>query len=373
MPGAAGRLAARVQALAPWRRRALGVSLLWAVVVTAYAIGYLGVSAGGQGRGMVFLDGLLFLLALVLPVVLVWLVALVAEELARQREMIAALAEVTTPLFDALDATRAALGRHGPASPEAIRAAVREAVREGVAGAGRGPDLSAPLDRLAAGQSRLEASLAALRQAPAPIADCAPAVEPPAPQPGTAGPRDAPDPAPDPSPVSEADPLPLLPEAEAAARLSWPELIRALDFPRDAADRDGFRALKAALRHPALAQMLQAAEDVLTMLSQEGVYMEDLPAAKPDPAAWRRFIAGARGVGVSGLGGITHEHALAIGRGLLKSDPVFRDTSLFFQRRFDTVLSDYAAGAGDAELTELAGTRSGRAFMLLARLSGSLG
>ena len=56
----------------------------------------------------------------------------------------------------------------------------------------------------------------------------------------------------------------------------------------------------------------------------------------------------------------------------MKSDTIFRDTALFFQRRFDAVLTEFAAGAGDAELVELAGTRSGRAFMLLARLSGSL-
>ena len=56
----------------------------------------------------------------------------------------------------------------------------------------------------------------------------------------------------------------------------------------------------------------------------------------------------------------------------MKSDTIFRDTALFFQRRFDSVLSEFAAGAGDAELMALAGTRSGRAFMLMARLSGSL-
>ena len=56
----------------------------------------------------------------------------------------------------------------------------------------------------------------------------------------------------------------------------------------------------------------------------------------------------------------------------MRSDSIFRDTALFFQRRFDAVLADFAAEAGDAELAEIAGTRSGRAFMLLARLSGTL-
>ena len=56
----------------------------------------------------------------------------------------------------------------------------------------------------------------------------------------------------------------------------------------------------------------------------------------------------------------------------MKSDSIFRDSALFFQRRFDGVLGEFAADADDAELEELAGTRSGRAFMLLARLNGSL-
>ena len=56
----------------------------------------------------------------------------------------------------------------------------------------------------------------------------------------------------------------------------------------------------------------------------------------------------------------------------MQSDSIFRDSALFFQRRFDGVLAEFAAEASDAELDELAGTRSGRAFMLLARLSGSL-
>jgi hypothetical protein len=56
----------------------------------------------------------------------------------------------------------------------------------------------------------------------------------------------------------------------------------------------------------------------------------------------------------------------------MKTDSIFRDTALFFQRRFDGILSEFCADAGDAGIEEVAATRSGRAFMLLARLSGSL-
>ena len=188
----------------------------------------------------------------------------------------------------------------------------------------------------------------------------------PAPASASRRPRPAPAAPPDTS-------LPLLPEAEDVVRPDWQTLVRGLDFPRDAGDAEGFRALEAALRHHGLAQMLQAAEDVLNLLSQEGVFVDDLSPEPPDPEAWRRFMAGRRGADVARVGAIHDPGALETARALTKSDPIFRDTALFFQRRFDAVLGEFAAGATDAAIAELADTRSARAFMLLARLSGSFG
>jgi hypothetical protein len=175
-----------------------------------------------------------------------------------------------------------------------------------------------------------------------------------------------------PEPASETPALPLLDEAAPPARPAWADLVRALDFPRDADDAEGFRALRGALRHDGLAQMLQAAEDVLNLLSQEGVYVDELPMQPVDPAAWRRFMAGTRGPEVAAVGGIHDPRALELTRGLMRADTIFRDTALFFQRRFDAVLTEFAADTADDQLVELAGTRCGRAFMLLARLNGSL-
>jgi hypothetical protein len=350
----------RFLALPRMRRWALGASAAWGVLVASYAAGFFSIAGGTLPRGTVFLDAMFFLVALVLPLVLIWLAVWLAEELGRQRELVAALAEVAAPMTAALAETRVALDRYGPASPQEIQKAVQGAML-----GTRGPDPTGHLERLLAGQARLEAAvqrLGALAAAPRP--------EPPAP---VAAPVQAADPeTPAPPKAAEAEPLPLLPEAEAGAGPDWPDLIRALDFPRDADDREGFRALRAALRHHGLAQMLQAAEDVLNLLSQEGIFVDELTVEPADPAAWRRFIAGVRGPEVAGLGGLRDARALEVARGLTKSDSIFRDTALFFQRRFDAVLQDFAGEASDAELVEVAGTRSGRAFMLLARLSGSL-
>ena len=216
----------RLRALPRARRWAAGASLVWAVVVLAYAAGFLAVAAGGQGRGTLFLDAMFFLLTLTVPLVLVWIAAWLAEELAAQRALVAALADAALPLAAALEAARTRADKPAGVTPEAMQRAVQAAV----AGL-KPPDLGRPLDRLIIGQSRIESALQRL------------AVEPrPALQPGFA---DAPAPAPSaPAPVAPEPSAAAPPERPAPApeeaepeRPSWPDLVRALDFPRDADDR----------------------------------------------------------------------------------------------------------------------------------------
>lgn len=367
---ALGGTLARLTGLAGIRRWAAIASAVWVVTVLAYGIGFLSVAAGTQARGTVVLDALFFLVALVLPLGLIWLMAWLALELARQREIVAALAGATAPLVAALEETRATLAHH--ASPEAIAqavgAAVGEAVGEAVSGV-RPPDVSRPLGELAAGQARLEAALARLAAAPAAAEPRGGTVAEPRggtvaePRAGRTTAEPQPAPAPTVGPVPEA--------GETAPALGWDELVRALDFPRDADDREGFRALKAAQRQPKLGQTLQAAEDVLNLLSQEGIFVDELALAEVEPSAWRRFIAGVRGAKVAAVGGITDPRALEVAGRLMRADAVFRDTALFFLRRFERVLAEHARDADDAAIAALAATRSGRAFMILARSNGT--
>ncbi len=352
-------------------RAAVIAGTLWTVLVVSYAGGYFA-TAGGQARGTAFLDAVFFLVALVLPLGLVTLAAWLAAELVRQREAVASLVAAAEPLSQALGATREALAEEGPISPRDVERAVAAALAQARAELAR--DLGQAVDGHVAdlrdGQRRIEAALAAAAQ---------PAAQPASPQAAQrpagqvrrgALQRQAAPPAPAEAEAQPALPMPA-PEPEVA--LGWDDLLRAFDFPRDAEDREGFGALRRALRHHDLAQMLQAAEDVLNLLSQEGVYMDDL-VHEPVPAeAWRAFLQGKRGPEVDAVGGIRDAHALETVRALMKSDPIFRDTSLFFQRRFDSVLTQLAGNADDAQLLALVDTRSGRAFMLCARASGSFG
>ncbi len=165
--------------------------------------------------------------------------------------------------------------------------------------------------------------------------------------------------------------LPLgTPAEEVGPPLSREDFIRALNFPETAEDEIGFAALRKALRDRQAAQLVQASQDVLTLLSQDGIYMDDL---RPDMARaeiWRRFAQGERGRVIAALGGIRDRSSLALTAGRMKQDPIFRDAAHHFLRRFDKMFIAFEQDATDTEISDLSNTRTARAFMLLGRVAG---
>jgi len=159
----------------------------------------------------------------------------------------------------------------------------------------------------------------------------------------------------------------------ASAPLSDTDFIRALHFPKDADDTDGFDALRRALADHPTAELIRAAQDVLTALSQEGIYMDDLRPDRARPEVWRAFATGARGAEVSGLGGIRDRSCLALTYARMRSDTAFRESAHRFLRAFDLRFADFEERASDDAIVRLAETRSARAFMLLGRVTGMLG
>lgn len=147
--------------------------------------------------------------------------------------------------------------------------------------------------------------------------------------------------------------------------------IRALNFPETAEDTVGFDALRLALKDRKTAQLVQASQDVLTLLSQEGIYMDDLRPDMARPEVWRQFAQGARGRAVAALGGIRDRSSLALTSARMKQDPIFRDAAHHFLRRFDNMIVEFEPAASDADLTALGETRTARAFMLLGRVAGT--
>ncbi len=156
-----------------------------------------------------------------------------------------------------------------------------------------------------------------------------------------------------------------------APPLSTDIFIRALNFPETQDDTEGFNALRLALKDRKTAQLVQASQDVLTLLSQEGIYMDDLRPDMARPEVWRQFAQGARGRSVAALGGIRDRSSLALTAARMKQDPIFRDAAHHFLRRFDHMIVAFEPEASDADLTALGETRTARAFMLLGRVAGT--
>lgn len=153
--------------------------------------------------------------------------------------------------------------------------------------------------------------------------------------------------------------------------ISVADFIRALNFPQDEHDKEGFRTLRRALEDRASERLVRASQDVLTLLSQDGIYMDDLSPDLARPEVWRRFAHGERGRAIAGLGGVHDRSCLAIATGRMKQDPVFRDAVHHFLRQFDKTFMAFERNATDGDIVALANSRTARAFMLLGRAAGT--
>lgn len=179
-------------------------------------------------------------------------------------------------------------------------------------------------------------------------------------------------PAPAPTPAEDQGALALgTPADDMKPPLPVHQFIRAMNFPETAEDQEGFVALRMALQDRKASQVIQAAQDVLTLLSQDGIYMDDLRPDMSRPELWRQFAQGVRGKEVAALGGVRDRAALALASARMKQDPIFRDAAHHFLRRFDQMFAEFESDASDSEISALSETRTVRAFMLLGRVAGT--
>lgn len=278
-------------------------------------------------------DGLRFmitLLAIFLPVAMIW----VAATAARSSQVMREESQRLQAAIDAIRQSYIAQQQRGTVGPE--------------------PSVSKKLDEIASAARKTETALATFstrRDRPA---------APRTPPGGAAG------------HIEDQGLLELGTPAEALAQpLPTGDFIRALNFPETAEDETGFAALRRALRDRKAALLIQAAQDVLTLLSQDGIYMDDLRPDMARPEIWRQFAQGARGRAVAALGGVRDRTSLALTAGRMKQDPIFRDAAHHFLRRFDQMFAEFEPEASDADISALGDTRTARAFMLLGRVAGT--
>ncbi|GGL56636.1 hypothetical protein [Wenxinia marina] len=313
---------------------AAGLSVLWLLACAALFLG--SPDEGAPQSGL--LGTVLTLMAVVLPVALVWVAAAAARSARLVRDE----------------------ARRLQAAVEALRQTYVADRQRGGAGGTPG-EVERKLAEIARATKQAEAMLATFSST-----------------------RAATDPAPRPAPrrtagqpvaraaVQSEQPALALPSVpgDDAPPLERAELVRALNFPDSEADEAGFAALRTALKHRQARQLIQASQDVLTLLSQDGIYMDDLRPDRARPEIWRRFAKGERGRAVAALGGVRDRSSLALGAGRMREDLVFRDAVHHFLRLYDKMLVEFEADASDEELAQLAETRTARAFMLMGRVGG---
>ena len=308
---------------------ALFFSALWLGISGYFVLTLPPASQTGEPGGLRFL---ITMLAIFLPVAMIWVAATAARASRVMREE-------SHRLQAAIDAIRQAY---------VAQSQGRQLASE--------PSVARKLDEIAAAARKTETTLATF---------------------ATSRERPAPQRAKSDETTAEGDdqvPLPFGTTAEDfALPLGRADFIRALNFPETTEDEEGFAAFRKALADREAKQLVQASQDVLTLLSQDGIYMDDLRPDLARPEVWRRFAAGERGRTVSALGGIRDRSCLALTSGRMKQDPIFRDTAHHFLRRFDKVFVAFCEDASDAEINELANTRTARAFMLVGRVAGIFG
>lgn len=330
----------------------VAAAALWVLFVAAYAAGFFGLFGEGAfgPRASNAVAAAFFLIAALAPAALIAQGALLFRTLRDLRRAAASLA--------------AGAGGAIPPPPAASDDEAMERLAERLrADAAEAADKARA--ETAATLARLEASLAETRAAlDAARAPADAAVDPAAPEKRTAGVLALSD--------GAQAALPLGEEAvEGRGGVPWSSVARALDFPRDPADKEGFRALRDVVADREFAELLQAAEDVLTLLAADGLYMEDLTPEPAPPELWRAYAGGARGVEVAALAGVTDDAALASVRSRMRANAVFRDASLHFLRRFDRLMARMDEELGDDPMIAAIGdTRTGRAFMLIAKTAG---
>ena len=303
---------------------ALILTAIWLVGAAAYFV-LAGDDPAGTGEGLRFL---VTMLAVFMPVAMIWVAATAARSSKVMREE-------SQRLQTAIDAIR--------------QAYIAQNQGRNVADE---PSVARKLDEIAAATRKTETALATFQSR-----------------------RDAPRAAQPATPDAVSGDQPALALGTSAEDMAPPlaveDFVRALNFPETAEDEEGFAALRKAMKDRETAQLIQAAQDILTLLSQDGIYMDDLRPDRARPEVWRQFAQGARGRAVAALGGVRDRSSLALSAGRMKQDPIFRDAAHHFLRRFDKTVSVFAETASDAEISALSDTRTARAFMLLGRVAGT--
>ncbi len=179
----------------------------------------------------------------------------------------------------------------------------------------------------------------------------------------------------EPAPAPQATP-PKPANSEAAAEelefmpraLDWKKFVKAANFPENERDTATLDALYEVLTDPQAAALLQSSEDTLATLADLDLYMEDFVPEMSPITAWRGHLDGKPGV--LGIDAPIEQSRI---NAKLNADAAFRKLSDRFVNRYQVVLKRLFHEGADGRLAiELADSRTGRAYILVAGALGKL-
>lgn len=156
--------------------------------------------------------------------------------------------------------------------------------------------------------------------------------------------------------------------------LDWAQLVRAANFPESESDEQTLQALYEVIRDKQVAALLQSAEDVLSALAEVDLFMDDITPHHAPAEKWRSYIVDGDRRDLIDLGGVRDPHAIETATHALDDRQGFEQTALIFLDRYEATLERlFQETTANKLAVELADTRTGRAYMLLARVTGRFG
>ena len=160
--------------------------------------------------------------------------------------------------------------------------------------------------------------------------------------------------------------------------IDWEKFVRASNFPESEDDSATLDALYDVLTDPEIASLLQSAEDTLASLADMDLYMEDFAPQLPSAVEWKSYLNAPRpsegetspALPMPGISAPREQQRIAAKR---DGDKGFERLSEKFLDRYEHVLRRMLREETDERhLVDLADTRSGRAWLLLAQASNRI-
>lgn len=156
-------------------------------------------------------------------------------------------------------------------------------------------------------------------------------------------------------------------DASAESEFGEAEFLIALHFPKTAEDERGFGVMEQAYGFEPMVRPLDAAKELLTVLSHMKLYLEDLPDFRVGAAFWGKLIAGQE----PPLSGAEIDaDIVARLSSHLKEDSELTRKAEAFHAAFRELLIEVADELTPKTLESLDQTRSGRAYLLIKAANG---